>query len=85
MLAKGRSPAALALLSAAVAMAATLVKPHATGTSMAWSYGLILIGICAGHRARARNAMRDPVAPASAPQARPLERSGDRGAPRATA
>ena len=52
LLARGRSPAALALLSAAIAMAATLVKPHATGTYMAWYYGLILIGVCAGHRAR---------------------------------
>ena len=59
LLAKGRSPAALALLSAAIAMAATLVKPHATGTYMAWYYGLILIGVCAGNRAR-RPGSKDP-------------------------
>ena len=63
LLAKGRSPAALALLSAAIAMAATLVKPHATGTYMAWYYGLILIGVCAGHRPTTRNTMRDSVSP----------------------
>ena len=55
LLARGRSPAALALLSGAIAMAATLVKPHASGTYMAWYYGLILIGICAGHRATGQN------------------------------
>jgi hypothetical protein len=71
LLAKGRSPAALALLSGAIAMAATLVKPHASGTYMAWYYGLILIGICAG----------GPFVHASAPEARPPERSGDLGAP----
>jgi hypothetical protein len=54
LLAKGRSPAALALLSAAIAMAATLVKPHATGTYMAWYCGLLLIGVCAGPRAPGR-------------------------------
>ena len=55
LLARGRSPAALALVSAAIAMAATLVKPHSTGTYMAWYYGLVLIGVCAGHRARPQN------------------------------
>ena len=55
LLARGRSPAALALLSGAIAMAATLVKPHASGTYMAWYYGLILIGICAGHRFTGQN------------------------------
>jgi len=54
LLANGRSPAALALLSAAVAMAATLVKPHATGTYLAWYYALVLIGVCAGNRAPRR-------------------------------
>jgi hypothetical protein len=53
-LAHRRSPAALALLSAAIAMAATLVKPHATGTYMAWYYGLVLIGVCAAGPATAR-------------------------------
>ena len=56
LMARGRSPAALALLSGAIAMAATLVKPHASGTYMAWYYGLILIGICAGYRAGTQNA-----------------------------
>jgi hypothetical protein len=43
-LVRGRPPAALALASGAVAVGATLVKPHATGTYMAWYYGLFLIG-----------------------------------------
>jgi hypothetical protein len=45
VLARGRSPAQLASLAGAVAIAATLVKPHATGTYLAWSYGLILVGV----------------------------------------
>ena len=44
-LARGRSPAQLASLAGAVAVGATLVKPHATGTYLAWYYGLILIGV----------------------------------------
>jgi hypothetical protein len=43
-LARGRRPADLALLAGAVAIGATLVKPHATGTYLAWSYPLLLIG-----------------------------------------
>jgi len=43
-LVRGRSPVELALASGAVAIGATLVKPHATGTYMAWYYGLLLIG-----------------------------------------
>jgi hypothetical protein len=43
-LARGRRPAELALLAGAVAIGATLVKPHATGTYLAWFYGLLLIG-----------------------------------------
>ena len=39
-LARGRRPAELALLAGAVAIGATLVKPHATGTYLAWSYPL---------------------------------------------
>ena len=45
VLARGRPAGDLALLSAALAIAATLVKPHATGTYMAWYYGLLLIGL----------------------------------------
>jgi hypothetical protein len=43
-LARGRRPADLALLAGAVAVAATLVKPHATGTYLAWYYPLLLMG-----------------------------------------
>jgi hypothetical protein len=43
-LARGRRPADLALLAGAVAIGATLVKPHATGTYLAWYYPLLLIG-----------------------------------------
>jgi hypothetical protein len=43
-LVRGRSPVELALASGAIAIGATLVKPHATGTYMAWYYGLLLIG-----------------------------------------
>jgi hypothetical protein len=50
VLAIGRSPVSLALLAGAVAIAATLVKPHATGTYLAWYYGLVLIGLFAGGR-----------------------------------
>lgn len=45
VLARGRPAGDLALLSASIAIAATLVKPHATGTYMAWYYGLLLIGL----------------------------------------
>jgi hypothetical protein len=54
-----RSPAALALLSGSIAMAATLVKPHATGTYMAWYYGLLLIGFCARGEAPTRTVYDD--------------------------
>jgi hypothetical protein len=40
--------AALALASAAVAIASALVKIHATGTYLAWSYPLLLLGHFAG-------------------------------------
>jgi hypothetical protein len=50
-LARGRSAVELALLSAALAIAATLVKSHATGTYMAWYYGLLLLGVLGGGRA----------------------------------
>ena len=45
---RGRSPVELALAAGAVAIGATLVKPHATGTYMAWYYGLLLIGFASG-------------------------------------
>jgi hypothetical protein len=45
VLARGRSAAQLASLAGAVALGATLVKPHATGTYLAWYYGLILVGV----------------------------------------
>jgi hypothetical protein len=44
VLARGRRAAELALLAGAVAIGATLVKPHATGTYLAWSYPLLLVG-----------------------------------------
>jgi hypothetical protein len=47
-LARGRRPAELALLAGAVAAGATLVKPHATGTYLAWFYPLLLVGFLAG-------------------------------------
>jgi hypothetical protein len=47
-LARSRPAADLALLSGAVALGATLVKPHATGTYLAWYYPLLLIGFLAG-------------------------------------
>jgi hypothetical protein len=46
-LARGRRPAALAALAGAVALGATLVKPHATGTYLAWFYPLLLLGFLA--------------------------------------
>jgi hypothetical protein len=46
-LARGRSPAELALLAASIALASALVKPHATGTYMAWYYGPLLLGLTA--------------------------------------
>lgn len=45
MLATRRGPAALALLSAVVALGFALVKPHATGTYLAWYYPLMLAGL----------------------------------------
>ena len=47
-LARGRSATDLALLAGAVAIGSTLVKPHATGTYLAWYYPLLLVGIFAG-------------------------------------
>jgi hypothetical protein len=47
-LARGRRPAELALLAGAVAIGATLIKPHATGTYLAWFYPLLLVGFLAG-------------------------------------
>lgn len=50
LLARGRGPAELALLAGALAIGANLVKPHATGTYLAWYYPLLLIGFLAGYR-----------------------------------
>jgi hypothetical protein len=50
-LARGRRASDLALLAGAVAVGATLVKPHATGTYLAWYYPLLLAGFCASHAA----------------------------------
>jgi len=47
---RGRSPVELALAAGVVAIGATLVKPHATGTYLAWYYGLLLIGFLAGRK-----------------------------------
>ena len=44
-LARGRRETDLALLAGAVAVAAALVKPHATGTYLAWYYPLLLMGL----------------------------------------
>jgi hypothetical protein len=43
-LARGRRAAELALLAGAIAVGATLIKPHATGTYLAWFYPLLLLG-----------------------------------------
>jgi hypothetical protein len=47
LVARGKRPADLALLAGAVALGATLVKPHATGTYLAWWYPLLLLGFFA--------------------------------------
>jgi hypothetical protein len=47
-LARKRTTADLALLAGALALAATLVKPHATATYLAWYYPLLLVGFLAG-------------------------------------
>lgn len=46
-LARGARPHELALLHAAVAIAAALLKIHATGTYVAWSYPFLLLGLFA--------------------------------------
>jgi hypothetical protein len=51
-LALGRRPSDLALLAGAVALAATLVKSHATGTYLAWYYPLLLLGFCTKEASR---------------------------------
>ncbi len=43
-LARRGRPAALAMLLGAVAVGATLIKPHSTGTYLAWFYPLLLVG-----------------------------------------
>lgn len=46
--ARGASAAQLALLTAAIAIAASVVKIHSTGSYAAWAYPFLLIGIFAG-------------------------------------
>jgi hypothetical protein len=46
-LARGASASRLALLTAAIAIAFSVVKIHATGTYVAWAYPFLLIGIFA--------------------------------------
>ncbi|MGE0451577.1 MAG: hypothetical protein AB7Q29_18535, partial [Vicinamibacterales bacterium] len=48
-MARGRSSARLALLTAAIAFAASTIKVHSTGTYVAWAYPFLLIGV-AGER-----------------------------------
>lgn len=48
LLARGRSAAQLALLTAALALAVQLWKPHAGGTYVTWYYPFLLIGLFAG-------------------------------------
>jgi hypothetical protein len=55
-LVRGRSPVELALAAGAIAIGGTLVKPHATGTYMAWYYGLLLIGFLVGSASRSEGA-----------------------------
>jgi hypothetical protein len=46
--ARRTSAAQLALLTAAIAIAASVIKIHATGTYVAWAYPFLLVGILAG-------------------------------------
>lgn len=59
-LARGRRASDLALLAGAVAVGATLVKPHATGTYLAWYYPLLLAGFCASAAAGRPSRSREP-------------------------
>jgi hypothetical protein len=53
LVARGRTPAQLALILAAVAIGAELWKIHATATYVTWYYGFLLLGLfCDGARAR---------------------------------
>ncbi|MDX1649472.1 MAG: hypothetical protein R3263_06430, partial [Myxococcota bacterium] len=65
LLARGRTPAQLALLTAALALAVQLWKPHAGGTYVTWYYPFLLIGLFAGG-ARAGDAGAPERAPAEA-------------------
>lgn len=51
-LARGRTPTQLAAISAAVIIAATLLKIHPTGTYVAWYYPLLLVALLTGAPAR---------------------------------
>src|SRR5262249_46081272 len=56
-LARRRTPAELALVTAVVAIAASLQKIHPTGTYVAWAYPFLLIGLFAdSHLSRAQPA-----------------------------
>ena len=50
VLARRASASQLALLSAAIALGASVVKIHSTGVYVAWAYGLLLIGVFASDR-----------------------------------
>lgn len=57
LVARGRSAAELALVTAAVAMGAQLWKIHATGTYVNWYYPFLLIGLfCSGPRPKTTDA-----------------------------
>ena len=62
-LARGRTAPQLALVTAVVTIAATLLKVHPTGTYVAWYYPFVLIGVLqAGNRAAASGpGFRPPV------------------------
>jgi len=54
--ARGARPQQLALLTAAIAAFASLLKIHPTGTYVAWFYPFLLIGfMCRENRAEAAN------------------------------
>jgi len=50
VLARAASASQLALLSAAIALAASVVKIHSTGVYVAWAYALLLIGVFTSQR-----------------------------------
>jgi hypothetical protein len=50
-IARGASAARLALLTAAIALAASVIKIHSTGVYVAWAYPFLLIGLFADREA----------------------------------